>query len=434
MRSKKRKIIRVALVLVMLFQLVCTGYWAKEIFTLSSERKLLKEDYSYLNSIKYGLLSVDRWRDNIAQLVAEQIDRFKLSGRQEKDLKDSLNEIINSLITKAVEIVNEKQKGLGNKLKQMAFNSFVDVDKIRARVPEFSQTIIDEIKNPKNKRRLKFLANDKLEEMAQATKDNMIEMKEYEIIMGRYSSHSLADVNQEISERGHALQTRIYEDSTFLVGMVFVFLLIFLLVRKYREFYKPVFFLSVILALILLLVGIGSPMIEIDARIKEVSFLLLNKNILFNDQVIFYQSKSILDVVHILISTHKADSVFVGLLILMFSVMFPVCKLLSTEIVLLGKEKWKKNSIINFFAFKSGKWSMADVMVVAIFMAYVGFNGILDNQLQILNVKAHSFESIATNKTSLQPGFILFITFVLYGLLLSEILKRITARYSKESK
>ena len=32
----------------------------------------------------------------------------------------------------------------------------------------------------------------------------------------------------------------------------------------------------------------------------------------------------------------------------------------------------KKNKLIQFFAFKSGKWSMADVMVVAIFMAYIG--------------------------------------------------------------
>jgi hypothetical protein len=73
---------------------------------------------------------------------------------------------------------------------------------------------------------------------------------------------------------------------------------------------------------------------------------------------------------------------------------------------------------------------MADVAVVAIFMAYVGFKGILDNQLSHLNVKSGDMESIATNKTALQPGYLIFIAFVLFGLVLSEILKRITTKYA----
>ncbi len=41
-------------------------------------------------------------------------------------------------------------------------------------------------------------------------------------------------------------------------------------------------------------------------------------------------------------------------------------------------------------------------------MAYIGFQGIPDNQLEILNVESESLLSISTNKTSLQPGFLLF--------------------------
>src|SRR6185295_4479370 len=169
------------------------------------------------------------------------------------------------------------------------------------------------------------------------------------------------------------------------------------------------------------------PMIEIDARIKEMTFLLMGENISFHDQVIFYQSKSIVDVVRVLVDTGKFDSVLVGFLILIFSIVFPIGKLLSTEFYLLGSEKLRKNKFIQFFAFKSGKWSMADVNVVAIFMAYIGFKGILDSQLSGLNMKTDSVASISTNETSLQPGFILFLAFVLFGLVLSVILQRITA-------
>ncbi len=127
----------------------------------------------------------------------------------------------------------------------------------------------------------------------------------------------------------------------------------------------------------------------------------------------------------ILIATHKADSVLVGLLILAFSVLFPIAKLTSTDLYLLGNHKIKNNKLVCFFAFKSGKWAMADVTVVAIFMAYVGFKGILDDQLQDLNVTKESYSTIATNLTSLQPGFMLFVAFVIFSFVLSEILKKI---------
>jgi hypothetical protein len=69
---------------------------------------------------------------------------------------------------------------------------------------------------------------------------------------------------------------------------------------------------------------------------------------------------------------------------------------------------------------------MADVNVVAIFMAYIGFKGILDSQLTSLNMQTDSLASISTNETSLQPGFILFVAFVLFGLVLSVVLRKIT--------
>jgi hypothetical protein len=198
--------------------------------------------------------------------------------------------------------------------------------------------------------------------------------------------------------------------------------------RNQKQLHTLLFVLSVLLTFVVLFVGLTSPMIEIDARIKEMSFLLIGEKISFHDQVIFFQSKSIVDVVRILMETGKYDSVIVGALILIFSIVFPIGKLLATKLYLLGNEKWRNNKLIRFFAFKSGKWSMADVNVVAIFMAYIGFKGILDSQLSTLNMKTESLASISTNETSLQPGFILFLAFVLFSLILSVILKRITAK------
>jgi hypothetical protein len=67
---------------------------------------------------------------------------------------------------------------------------------------------------------------------------------------------------------------------------------------------------------------------------------------------------------------------------------------------------------------------MADVMVVAIFMAYIGFNGIIADQLGNLNVASDEVVLLTTNGTSLQPGFYLFLTYTLLALYLSELLTK----------
>jgi RecA/RadA recombinase len=429
MYTVKEKSYRGLLILLLLPGLVFAGWCGYNIHKDSDERSRLKKDYSEVNNIQYGLLSVDRWRDSITELVSAQIDRFKLNGRQEAALKESLNKVLNALIDQAVEMMNEKKKTLGEKLQKFAFNTFVNVDKIRERVPEFSQTILDQIKDPENKKNLKFIANDKLGEFAKKTHNNIIEESNYKKILNQYGMQNADELNKFIGDRTDKLQQRIYRNAFFIIAVMLVFLLIWIIIIKHKVYYTPMFVISVLLAVIVLVIGVSSPMIEIDARIKELNFMLMSKNIQFRDQVIFFQSKSILDVVHILIATKKLDSVFVGGLILVFSVLFPMTKLISTEIYLFGREKWKKNSVINFFAFKSSKWSMADVMVVAIFMAYIGFKGILDTQLAGLNMQTNSLTSITTNNTSLQPGFLLFIAFVLFNLILSEILKRITTKY-----
>jgi hypothetical protein len=134
-----------------------------------------------------------------------------------------------------------------------------------------------------------------------------------------------------------------------------------------------------------------------------------------------------MQVVSLLIESGKGDSLMVGFLLIMFSVLFPVTKLVTAVFYLRGNERFNNSKVVQFFAFKSGKWSMADVMVVAIFMSYIGFESILNAQLPHLSVKNDIVQTITTDASSMQIGFILFTTFVLYSMLLSEMLKRITS-------
>jgi hypothetical protein len=429
--SGKKILFRLLFILFLLPVLASAGWWGYGIYDFSKKRAELKSDYSEVNDIYNGLLSVDIWRDHITEIVSYQIEEFELSGMQQDTLRKEINKILNALITQADQMINEKQRKFKGKVAKFAFRNFVDIDRIRERVPAFSQTIINEIKKPRSKQRLKFLVKDKLEDFASQTRDSIIIQSDYEKTLAKYNARDGAAFNAIISQRETILQEKSYNYMYRILGIMVLFLFIWALIRNMPMLYTPMFILSVLLALIVLITGLLTPMIEIDARIQEINFVLIGKNIQFHDQVLFYQSKSIIDVVRILIKTGKVDSVLVGILILIFSVVFPITKLLATKLYLLGNERWRRSKVIRFFAFKSGKWSMADVMVVAIFMAYVGFKGILDSQLGTMNMDTSSLTSIATNKTSLQPGFLLFIAFVLFGLILSVILKKIAPRQAK---
>jgi hypothetical protein len=63
-------------------------------------------------------------------------------------------------------------------------------------------------------------------------------------------------------------------------------------------------------------------------------------------------------------------------------------------------------------------------MVIAIFMAYIGFNGIISSQLGQLSSASRELDIVTTNGTSLQPGYYLFLTYTLLALFLSGFLTR----------
>lgn len=404
------------------------GWSSYLVYKYSSEAAEVKKDYSELNNITHGILSVNIWRDHLTNMLLNRIDEFEFTAEQEDTLVFQVENILTAGIDKGDSLMNLKQKTLKGKLRKFAIRTLVPEEKIRALVPMFAQTILDEIQKPENKEALKFVIKSKIQEYSDMTHANseaaVLRVNE---LLYKYDVTDLKEFNQKTSKDLRELEAITYYHTYILLGVIIVFLLLWWLLRNQKILHTPLFIISVLVSLIVLFAGLTAPMIEIDARFQQVNFLLIGEQITFNDQVIFFQSKSILQVIDILFDTGKVDSLFVGILILVFSIVFPVAKLISTQIYLAGSEKLRKKKILKFFAFKSGKWSMADVYVIAIFMAYIGFQGILDNQLSNLNMETESLVSISTNKTSLQPGFIIFIGFVLYSLILSTILKKITA-------
>ncbi|KRT15813.1 paraquat-inducible protein A [Pedobacter ginsenosidimutans] len=405
------------------------AYFGFRLHELSDQQERIKEDYADINNITYGLFSVQQWKDNVSRIVHHQVRNLKMTRKQKKILQTEVEQVLLALINKAEALVNKPKKTLSGKIQKFAIRNFVNSDSIRAQVPGFARKIIAEVDNPKNKRQLSKMAMGEFNELADEEKFDSAFVANGASVKAMYRKYQVSStglLNKKLSASLADIRTKTYGYSFGMLACVVVVLGFWWGLRKRRDLHVTLFVMSLLFAFILLFVGLTASMIEVDARIRSLDFVLLGEHVVFKDQVLFFQSKSIMDVVRVLISQPGIDSILVGVLILVFSILFPVVKLSSTGVHLLGNKRLAENGIIKYFAFQSGKWSMADVIVIAILMAYIGLNGLLEGQLQALNIKNDSLTILTTNNTALQPGYIIFISFVLYGLILSTILKFIT--------
>jgi hypothetical protein len=113
----------------------------------------------------------------------------------------------------------------------------------------------------------------------------------------------------------------------------------------------------------------------------------------------------------------------VGVLVLMFSIVFPVSKLFAATLSLFRPSLIRKNRLARFLVLESSKWSMADVMALAIFMAFVAFNGLIANTMGQLRDTGVQL-ALPTNSSKLLHGYYLFITYCIASLFLSKKLER----------
>ncbi|MBI2519689.1 MAG: paraquat-inducible protein A [Bdellovibrio sp.] len=172
--------------------------------------------------------------------------------------------------------------------------------------------------------------------------------------------------------------------------------------------YKIISLVLIFISLSLLAPGLAQPILkltlttEIKAKIGEFKSVGLDKN------------RSILSTVKDL---YDDDRKFVAFLILLFSVLVPFIKIVLLLWALLVAKMPQKEKFFEFVN-SIGKWSMADVFVVAIFIAYLSTTG---------QGSARTFEvsylglvlPVSVNtmfESSLGPGFFFFLAYCLISI------------------
>ncbi len=401
------------------------GYKLQQI---SAERVQVKEDYALSNSVTFGLFSVDEWSDRISGLIGGKIEDYHITPQQKEDIRKGVSAQLHKLIAQTVREINKPQKGLGNKLKKVAFNALVDSAELQAQVPPFTNTIVKKITSRKSEERLKSIAGSKVNQLIDQIYDST-RVANYAVTKYVYKKYAVSDpenFNKQIRLRELELTNLLIKYVCVLLGCVALALLLWLAMRKKVELQVALFAFSLAFAFVMLFVGATLPVIEVDARIDSLKLLIMGNTLEFQNQVLFYQSKSIVGIVSTLMSQRKPDTVVVGALITLFVLALPLLRLIAQGIYVLSAKKIARHPVIRYMTFELGKWDMADVMVVGVLMTYMGLNGILKSQLSSLNIRTESLRVVTDNGTSLQPGYFIFTGYVLFAALLVYILKRVS--------
>jgi len=147
-------------------------------------------------------------------------------------------------------------------------------------------------------------------------------------------------------------------------------------------------FFSAVGALITLFFGLVTPIMMVTIH-KKVAYL--------GDVALSFESKGIAGSISKLFE--NGDSVVAGV-ILLFSVIVPLCKTLSMMAVSVFRNTSFAHGIVRFFK-SIGKWSMVDVFVVATFLVYL------------------TVDKGDLSRAEVEPGLYFFLAYVIVSMLVS---------------
>ncbi len=425
---KATKNIILAIASVLLCFAVLKGY---EISKAQKTIDALKYEYAELNKINYGLFNMQAWKYKAFDVFSGHIEKFNISPSAYNEAEAELRKYLYNVYDKYIatgdlfnKIFEDAEKN--SKMNKVILKMFKDNVKtqvelmdIKGHIPQMAKQLSLELKNSEPRFR-DLMQKELINLMQYKDKYSYVDPRNAEFL--KHKCPDLDCTNKSIKEE---LTTR---ESAQKDNIKFLAILILIALAMITLFYKTIgakiwVGTTTLFSLILLGLGISMPMINIDARMNSFVFNLFEKDLDFGEQVVFYQSKSILGVTQNLLESRGIDLKIVGIMILCFSVIFPLIKLVLSALFLQLKSL-RNNGIAKGMIFYLGKWSMADVFVVALFMAYIGFYGLFGVQLEQLERNKGGFAIETVNYTSLAPGALFFTSYCVLSIILGIVVNR----------
>ncbi len=374
-------------------------------------RRLIRTDLAEIENVRYGILSADQWRTIIGPMLNAQVNKVDLKG-QTRSLRPMVERSLNKLLDN---IAASKPGGIGG----MFMSNMIE--SLRPQVPAYTDVVMKELAKSQTQQGFRdsirgVLAN------AVANTFGATDMTTYNAILKHYGCSSGAACEQTLGKQIAAADTKL--NGYYLTVLASAALAFILLMAGRPALSRGAVVVLMLFCIAMLVGGVLSPMLEVEVRVTKIDATLLGTPIEFQDQSLYYRSKTVFEVFQTLIHMGRPEMTVVGVLVILFSVVFPTLKMLALGASLFRPELLRTNRFVKLLAFKLSKWSMADVMVLAIFMSFVAFNGVIGSAFDGLRAVPNVQQVlIPTNASKILPGYYLFIGFCVASIILSRKLQ-----------
>jgi hypothetical protein len=183
----------------------------------------------------------------------------------------------------------------------------------------------------------------------------------------------------ENAEKDYAVEKKY--SYCFIAGSIAFILMVLIIFWGGNNLFKALGLSVITIALACLIIGIITPMLEIGAFSTNLTIPLkfslpwigevdIPDKVFEGRMYYYYQCKSVIDLIDVLF---ESKNYVVAVSILCFSILVPVIKLTLSVLLLLNRS-FRDSSMVKKVVGRIGKWSMADVFVVATFLSYLSFS------------------------------------------------------------
>jgi len=385
-------------------------------------RRLLRTDLAEITHARYGILSANKWRDIIGPMLDAQIDKLDLKS-QSKSLRPMVEKSLNALldnIKTQMTTPTAKPGGKPSGVNPLLVNMLIA--SLRPHVPEYTNVVMAELTKPQTQKSFRDSMRGVLTDAVKNT-FSTTDMTTYNTILQRHRCSDVAACEQILAKEIEQADSNLNRYYLAVLGSAALGFIVLLVGTPALS--RAGVLVLMLFCLSMLAGGVLSPMLEVEVRVTKLDATVLGTPIEFLDQSLYYRSKTVLEVCQTLIHMGRPEMTLVAVLVILFSVVFPVLKMLALGACLIRPALLHTNRLVKLLAFELSKWSMADVMALAIFMSFVAFNGVIgsswDGVRNMPNVQA---VMIPTNASRMLPGFYLFVGFCVSSILLSKKLER----------
>ncbi|MGR3294171.1 MAG: paraquat-inducible protein A [Candidatus Scalindua sp.] len=211
-------------------------------------------------------------------------------------------------------------------------------------------------------------------------KDRLLNIEEWIYTGSGWDDKDLASKEKlKNSEMDYAVEKKY--SYCFIVGSTAFIVIVLIVYCGGANLYRALGLAIITIALVCLIIGVITPMLEISAYSTNLTIPLkfsvpfigeidIPDKVFEGRMYYYFQSKSVIDLIYVLL---ESKNYVVAVSIFGFSMLVPFIKLTLSVLLLLSKS-FRDSRLVKKVVGRIGKWSMADVFVVATFLSYLSFS------------------------------------------------------------